>query len=425
MWLTAALETFLLVSMSVAIATVVGTLTAITAWASNLRWASYIPLLLLAVPPWLFSIQMGEVFGHINPWIGASISLGLCSAAYVHSMVSASLMNKSYGLLEAAKVLHGNSVKAYWVAVSPSLRTGIVPGAAFVAAEALTDYGVSNYYGINTLMLTTFNVWSSTWDFMELIPGLIMMAFFGVTLSGLTQGDTRTEASQSTNHNLLIGLASIAPTLAVVGFSVILSLSWVIYYPQDIEHFVSDLSDSTQLVVLVSVAIAMVMSLYILGARLILEKLGILMYMIPGVVVGALVLFALGGIFPLLIILVVALTLRHFGLVVHAAASSLDGNAELFEAADVYLSGFSARMYKAAYAMPAIIMGYWLVVLDVLREVPVSMLLQPTDFSTIAMRMNYTDSLEGVTGLGLHSLTLLAFGLVSCVFLIGASNDSN
>jgi iron(III) transport system permease protein len=165
--------------------------------------------------------------------------------------------------------------------------------------------------------------------------------------------------------------------------------------------------------------------LYILGARLILEKLGILMYMIPGVVVGALVLFALGGIFPLLIILVVALTLRHFGLVVHAAASSLDGNAELFEAADVYLSGFSARMYKAAYAMPAIIMGYWLVVLDVLREVPVSMLLQPTDFSTIAMRMNYTDSLEGVTGLGLHSLTLLAFGLVSCVFLIGASNDSN
>jgi ABC-type Fe3+ transport system permease subunit len=47
------------------------------------------------------------------------------------------------------------------------------------------------------------------------------------------------------------------------------------------------------------------------------------------------------------------------------------------------------------------------IVLDVLRELPISMIIHPMNFTTIAMRMNYIARTEDLNQLGYYAVAIL------------------
>ena len=78
--------------------------------------------------------------------------------------------------------------------------------------------------------------------------------------------------------------------------------------------------------------------------------------------------------------------------------------------------------------MPSLVIGMSLIVLDVLRELPISMILQPMNFTTLALRMNYLSKTEYLPNLGPHSLVMLIVGLIFSLIIIGviyAKNKTN
>jgi hypothetical protein len=227
MWLNSLIETLLLIVTTTFVAGTIGTITAISAWWSNKLWAYYVPVLTLGVPPWLLSYYISD-FGYIDPWLGASISLGVCCSVYPHSIIASSLSNRAHKSWEMIIVARGQNIKSLFMAIWPSLKISLLPSIAIVAAEVVADFGVSNFYGLNTVTMMTYNIWTSTWNMEQIWQGVITLALLGIIISFFTLKSVSSIQSDNTNKqsNLWATLA-ITPTLLLILFGIYKSIDWI------------------------------------------------------------------------------------------------------------------------------------------------------------------------------------------------------
>lgn len=429
LWVYAVERTLMLILLTSAISVTIGTITAIAAWWSNKFWAYYVPLLTLAVPSWLLSFFMADTFGYINPWVGASISLGVCCSVYPHCLVSSSLANRAYKNWEMLSVIRGRGVKTLLMALWPSLRISLVPSFAIIAAECIADFGVSNYYGIDTVTTTAFNIWTSTWSMSHLWWGVFILGVFGLTISRLDVFDLTSIQSDNTNNShFWWAIFAITPTLLLIGYSVFTSLYWVAlgatFVSTDlwIEFF-----NTLYLTILVITVCIGVVALYLTDtAKQLLERTGMGLYAMPGVVIGATVMCAFGKFIPLIILLSFAVALRYYGLIVSTVAVADKGSQKYFEVISTYTSSkIKMLVMKARLILPATTLGISLIVLDVIRELPISMILQPMNFQTLAMRMSYIARNEAIPDLGPHSLLILGLGAIFCTIIVKVLRDTD
>lgn len=428
MWLNALEQTFLLIVLTSLISVSIGTVTAVAAWWSNKTWAYYIPLLMLGIPPWLLSYYISE-FGYINPWIGASLSMGLCCSVYPHSLISASLANRAHKAWEMMIVVNGKNLKSLFTAIWPSLKFSFLPSVAIIAAECVSDFGVSNFYGLNTVTMLTYNIWTSTWNISQIVYGIISLAVLGYIISQMDVMTVSYLQNDNTNkQSLTWGLLSILPTILLIGFGVYQSVTWILFggefYKDD---FIKEFSNTMWLTSAVVISCLAITSAYLSGvAKMFLEKLGLGLYSIPGAVIGALVLYSLGQYVPLMALLILAVFLRFYGLMINTVATADKGNQRYFEVIDMYSTSRTQKIInKARIVLPSVSIGLCLIVLDVIRELPISMILQPMNFQTLAMRMNYIARNENIPMLGPHSLVILSLGIVLCSVIIKLIYDSD
>lgn len=420
MWLSSLITTFFLVVIVNFISLFIGFSTAVLAWASNKKWAYYIPILFLSVPPWVFSYYLSSLFIYINPWIGSSISLGVCCSVYAHSIFVSSLSNRAYKNWEMLKLFQGNNLKSLWTAIYPSLRLSLFPCIALISAEVITDFGVCNFFGINSITMMIFNIWTSTWNFSLLTHGLFILLLLGISVSLFNSNQSiKLNSVGFSNENTILGFFSILPTITLLGFCLGVNLNWLL---TDIHSYSflsvwSELFNSLTLIFFVVCICLIIVFFYISGiGKRFLFKIGLLMYSIPGAVIGACILWIFGGTFNLFSLLIFSLCLRYFGLMVHSISVSDRGNIQYFEVIDLSSSNNIKRFfYKVRLMFPNIMIGICLVVLDVLKELPISMILQPMNFETLAMRMNYISVTDYLPDLALHSIILVALGMIFCI----------
>jgi iron(III) transport system permease protein len=407
----------------------IGTFTALFAWKSNKRWAYFLPLLTLAVPPWLFTFYFSETFGLIEPWIGAAISLGVCCSVYPHSIISSSLANRAYKDWEMLQVIKGKNLKSLFLAVYPSLKISLLPSLAIIAAECITDFGVSNFYGLNTVTMLTYNLWTSTWNFGSMLWGLFILLGFGILLSRLeVQTITNLTSSNITRKSNFYGVIAVLPTLMLLGFGVIKSIQWILLQETvDVGELMFEVGNSMLLVGIVVATCSIIMVTYLGGfAKTFTRRLGLASYAIPGTVIGSAFIYLLGGKLPLILLLTLAIAFRYFGLMIHSIAVSEKGSKKYFELIDFYTKSKWNRMNrKIKLILSSITIGISLIVLDVLRELPISMVLQPLEFQTLAMRMSYIAKTENPTLLGFHSIILLSLGIFFSAVIVWITYDKS
>jgi len=429
MWIHSILNTGLLVLLTSVISVFIGTFTALFAWKSNKRWAYFLPLLTLAVPPWLFTFYFSETFGLIEPWIGAAISLGVCCSVYPHSIISSSLANRAYKDWEMLQVIKGKNLKSLFLAVYPSLKISLLPSLAIIAAECITDFGVSNFYGLNTVTMLTYNLWTSTWNFGSMLWGLFILLGFGILLSRLeVQTITNLTSSNITRKSNFYGVIAVLPTLMLLGFGVIKSIQWILLQETvDVGELMFEVGNSMLLVGIVVATCSIIMVTYLGGfAKTFTRRLGLASYAIPGTVIGSAFIYLLGGKLPLILLLTLAIAFRYFGLMIHSIAVSEKGSKKYFELIDFYTKSKWNRMNrKIKLILSSITIGISLIVLDVLRELPISMVLQPLEFQTLAMRMSYIAKTENPTLLGFHSIILLSLGIFFSAVIVWITYDKS
>ncbi|WP_420403949.1 ABC transporter permease [Nisaea sp.] len=95
-------------------------------------------------------------FPEIRSMYGASLVLGAVLYPYVYMMARTAFLQTPTSLLEAGQLAKRN---LFWGIDLPLARPAIVAGLALVLMETISDFGTVEYFAIQTLTLGIFNVW--------------------------------------------------------------------------------------------------------------------------------------------------------------------------------------------------------------------------------------------------------------------------
>lgn len=106
-----------------------------------------------------FQIEANQAFFDILSLPGAIGIFTLFLYPYVYTMTYAFLSQQSATLIENARLLGRNATEIYFRIIIPITRGAIVGGVSLVLLEVLNDYGVVKYFGVPTFSTAIFQTW--------------------------------------------------------------------------------------------------------------------------------------------------------------------------------------------------------------------------------------------------------------------------
>lgn len=350
------------------------------------------------------------------PWVFSIMVLGSTLFPYVFLGCRTAFSRRAAGAVEAARVLGAGPTRVFWRVALPLARPAMAAGGGLVALEALSDVGVVTAFGLPTLTPGIFRVWGEGHPgvAMRLALLLLLVAIVGGLLERGLRGRRRfdDEAVGEIDRRRLGGLACLRAWILcgvplVLGFILPASrlVRWAAASWERTEwdtfgraawHSVS--------VGFLAVGLVLLATLLVLGARRgwttpslsVAQRLAGLGYAAPAALVAvgvATVVAPLARWVPGL-----ALSTSVFGLVLAASvrylAAALNPVAagwkriplSLHEAARTLGAGPVRALGTVDLPLlgPALVAAATLVFLDVFKELPMTLVLRPFDYETLA-----------------------------------------
>ena len=107
-----------------------------------------------------FSLRYGEYwFPEIRSLGGAITMLSLVLYPYVYLLARAAFLDQSICALEASRTLGCGPWRSFFFVALPLARPAIVTGLSLALMETLADYGTVQYFGISTFTTGIFRTW--------------------------------------------------------------------------------------------------------------------------------------------------------------------------------------------------------------------------------------------------------------------------
>ncbi|MFM9073909.1 MAG: ABC transporter permease [Cyanobium sp.] len=436
------------VSLTVALlGTANGWLTASCAFPGR-RWLRVAQVLPLATPAYLLAatwIDLGSRLGWPIHGLGwAVVSLSLSTYSYVFLLTSESFAALGRRPLEAARSLGVGAWGGFRRVALPLALPAIGAGVALSSMEVVNELGAVELLGVSTLSTAILQRWQVDGE-PQAAAGLALVALLMV--AGLLAAE-RTWRRRSRRWSLGSGLdrapayrlrgwraltaqtLALLPPLLTLGVPLLwLAVSWdQIQVQEPLELLV--LTSRSLGLALVAASATLVFALMLAIARRWLPEspwapltfLAGMGYAVPGAVL-ALGLMVLGGGWGLA---PVALLLWGYGdRFLAVGKQGLDAALErmppsLDEAASSLGSNWWAvlRRIHLPLLRGPILVGALLVVVDVVKELPLTFALRPFDFDTLAVRVYQYASDERVGAALLPALLILLLGLMSALALV-------
>lgn len=390
---------------------------------------------------------------------GVIFILSICLYPYVYLLSYSSFEEQSYCALEVGKSL-GLSDKELFSRVSiPLARPGIIAGVSLVVMESLAEFGTMDYYGVRTFTTGIYRTWFAFGDetsALHLASILLTFVFIIIIIEKFSRGKSQyvntSQKSKKIKARDLNGIYGIYACLwcllfTLLGFilPVIQLLFWLSetysyifedYYIQVIKNTVSIATIASIIIVLISIYSSYINratdNLYIKSSL----KIFTLGYSIPGVVI------AVGIIIPLT--MVDNFQARIFGSPLYYLSGSF------FALVLCYLVRFSTISYNATESglgkikknidltvqsfglsnfsilkkvhMPimktTLITSFILVFVDIVKELPATLILRPFNFDTLAINIYELASSEQLSYIASPSLILILISLIPVILLI-------
>ena len=111
-----------------------------------------------------FDIHIKGAIIDIMNMPGAVFILSISLFPYVYVICRASFIRQSYQLQEAALLLGSNHLRVFRKIALPMARPAVAGGIALVGMEVLNDYGTVKYFGVDTFTSGIFRAWFSFGD---------------------------------------------------------------------------------------------------------------------------------------------------------------------------------------------------------------------------------------------------------------------
>ncbi len=93
-----------------------------------------------------------------NLW-GAAVLFVFCLYPYVYLLTRAALVERGVPLMEAARLLGAGTARRVREVALPLARPAIAAGVALALMETLADYGVGSYFGLQTFTTGIYKAW--------------------------------------------------------------------------------------------------------------------------------------------------------------------------------------------------------------------------------------------------------------------------
>ena len=391
--------------------------------------------------------------------IGAILSISFSIYAYVYILTTASFYFQSNNLIELGKNLGFSKLKTLFKVIIPSARPAIIAGLALVAMETLSDFGAVDFFSINTLTTAIYNSWLSFDDLVfsnQLSFYLLIFIFVLFVIEKFSRRNAKYHSPlqggfKKKQRVKLIGIKAFLAFLFCFLifflsflFPIFQMLYWTILYPKNFFDLnIQDLLLNTLILVALSSVVLIIFSFIsnygtrVNKSRLLnfLTTISISGYALPGVIL-ALAYISFVAWFDNTIIhyfelqsvkkifigsilgLVIAYFVRFYSLSCNGIKSSYEKiNKTLDETA--YLSGYSKLKtflnIHVPYLKSSIFFVTILISLEIIRELPITLILRPFNFETFATTAYIYASQDLLEAAAVPSLFLV---LIASLFIL-------
>ena len=391
--------------------------------------------------------------------LGAILSISFSIYAYVYILTRASFYYQSNNLIELGKNLGFSKLKSLFKIIIPSARPAIVAGLSLVAMETLSDFGAVDFFSINTLTTAIYNSWLSFDDlaFSNQLSFYLLIFIFGLFViekfsrrsakyHSPLQGGFKTRKKielYGLNSFFAFFLCFIIFFLSFI-FPISQMLYWTIIYPKNFFDLnIYDLILNTLLLVSLSSIILIIFSFISnYGNRVskskilnFLTTISISGYALPGIILAVAYItfvawfdntiisyFEIQSIKKIFIGSVLGLVLAYFvrfySLSCNGIKSSYEKiNKTLDETA--YLAGYSKLKtflnIHIPYLRSSIFFVIILISLEIIRELPITLILRPFNFETFATTAYIYASQDLLEAAAVPSLFLV---LIASLFIL-------
>ena len=410
-----------------------------------------------------FSLSYGDYwFPEIRSMGGAIFIMSFVLYPYVYLLARSSFLEQSHHLKDAAQLLGSSKRHAFLKITLPIARPAIIAGLSLALMETLADYGAVSYFGVSTFTTGIFRTWYGLDSVQTAAQLALMLLMFIIVLIALEKKsrnkshfDDKHRGKQPLRQKLNGTKQVIAVCLAslplLVGFLVPVTqlFIWAIEtHEQLFDASFWVLIKNTLSLALITAAIALALALLAAYANRIMSswltvyanniiKLG---YAIPGTVI------AVGTLIPLARLdnQIDAWFRHHFdltiGLLISGTITALiiaylvRFLAVALNTVDAGLTSIPSNMDQAARSLghtpmkvmqkihipilkTSLLTALLLVFVDVMKELPATLILRPFNFNTLALRAYELASDERLADASLASIAIVLVGLIPVIVL--------
>ena len=394
---------------------------------------------------------------------GLILSISFSLYAYVYILARSSFLYQSQNLIDLGKNLGFSKFKSFYSIILPAARPAIVAGLSLVAMETLAEFGAVDFFSVNTLTTGIYNAWI-TFDDLAFANRISFFLLLFIFILFLTENLSRKKAKYHLDtrggfkQKEKIKLSGTNSFFAFLFCFLLFFISflfplgqmlyWTIKFPENFFdiNVINLLLNTLYLVGLSSLVLITFALISNYGNRVsrnktlnFLSTLSISGYAIPGVILAvAFITFIawfdeniikslgflsikklfIGSVLGLVIVYFV----RFYSLAFNGIKSGYEKiNVSVDESA--YLLGYSKRKtflnIHVPYLRNSLLFVVILISLEIIRELPITLVLRPFNFETFATTAYISASEDMLEAAAVPSLFLI---LIAAFFITITSN---
>ncbi len=394
---------------------------------------------------------------------GLILSISFSLYAYVYILARSSFLYQSQNLIDLGRNLGFSKFKSFYSIILPAARPAIVAGLSLVAMETLAEFGAVDFFSVNTLTTGIYNAWI-TFDDLAFANRISFFLLLFIFILFLTENLSRKKAKYHLDsrggfkQKQKIKLSGRNSLFAFTFCFLLFFLSflfplgqmlyWTIKFPENFfdVNVINLLLNTLYLVVLSSFVLVVFALISNYGNRVLKNKtlnflstLSISGYAIPGVILAvafitfiawfdnniikSLGFLSIKKIFIGSILgLVIVYFIRFYSLAFNGIKSGYEKiNISVDESA--YLLGYSKRKTFLSIHLPylrnSLLFVVILISLEIIRELPITLVLRPFNFETFATTAYISASEDMLEAAAVPALFLI---LIASIFITISSN---
>jgi iron(III) transport system permease protein len=409
-------------------------------------------------------------FPEIRSIGGAITMLSLVLYPYIYLLARAAFIEQSVCVLEVSRTLGCNAIDAFRRVALPLARPAIMVGLSLVVMETLADYGTVQYFGVSTFTTGIFRTWFGLGNSLAAAQLSALLLIFVAVFLYLEKRSRRLARFHHTSNrysslmqqqlNKGRGLCALLSCATPILLGFIVPLLFLIYLALDTYSEVLDkdfylLLFNSLLLAFVTAIFALLIALFMAYSNRnsdshmnrFLVRFVSMGYAIPGTViaVGVLIPFAwfdntldafLREYFNIssgllisgtVVTLIFAYLTRFLAVSINAVEAALVKiKPEMDEVAKT--TGLRPISILKRIHMPmmrgSLLTALLLIFIDVLKELPATLILRPFNFNTLAVRTYELANEERLADAAVPALAIVLAGIIPVIMISNSISRS-